>query len=98
MTGVLALLLFIGTLCRIGGQGLVGGEGTDSCCKFITVNVDNDLKGNYVYKERKDEKPDTACINGCIYTKEGENAGVEFCFIKDEELTADSSCPVSLIV
>ena len=99
MTGVLALLLFIGTLCRIGGQGLVGGDGAESCCKFITVNVDNDdLNGNYVYKEKKDEKPETVCINGCVYTKEGEIAGDEFCFVKDEDLTADAACPVSLIV
>ena len=50
------------------------------CCETQTVTdaEPSDLNGEYKLKVIMDEKADEICMDGCIYTKEGEDD--DFCF------------------
>ena len=78
-------------------QHVIGGDGGNDCCLFVTVNVGGvnaDLDGEYNLKTKEDLKPEEPCLNGCIYTKAGSPSTEEYCFKKDNEAGADVQCPV----
>ena len=84
-------------LASIEGHNPVGGQGNDKCCPFLIVDVggnNKDLNGEYILKTKEEMKPDVACLNGCIYTKnDGDD---EYCFKKDEESSAYVECVVKI--
>ena len=73
--------------------GPVKDQGSEDCCPSITVTgltTNQELNGEYILKTRLDSKPEEACLNGCIYTKNDDTD--EFCFRKDEESMISSEC------
>ena len=96
---LLVVVLLRGERGLIQGQGVVGGEGDDDCCPFITVNVGGsyaNLNGDYTLIQNKESKPEEVCINGCIYTKVGSPLTKAFCFKADSSAAADVKCPVGI--
>ena len=51
----------------------------ESCCETKTVTGAGLLDGEYMLNDNLDTKPDPVCLNGCIYTKNGEPEN-EYCF------------------
>merc|ERR1712098_935941 len=88
-TTILSLVLY--TLPHMQAQ--------DVCCKIKIVSgalaEDKGLAGTYNLLRNAGEAPDTACANGCVYSREGA-AGEEYCFqavaagadIEDQECDA----------
>ena len=94
-------VLLVSVLLRwsVEGQGPIGGDGGSACCPLITVSVGGanaNFDGEYKLKEEKSSKPDTVCVNGCVYTKEGSPASDEYCFRTDDS-GAQLQCSVQNI-
>ena len=49
------------------------------CCPKMTVvnSANPELNGEYLLQGEEEEKPEEICVDGCIYTKDGD----EYCFI-----------------
>merc|ERR1712025_119087 len=74
-------------------------QAQDVCCNIKIVSgalaEDKGLAGTYNLLRNAGEAPDTACANGCVYSREGA-AGEEYCFqavaagadIEDQECNA----------
>merc|ERR1711872_425215 len=89
-TTILSLVLY--TLPHMQAQ--------DICCNIKIVSGaladDKGLAGTYNLLRNAGEAPDTACANGCVYSREGGAAGEEYCFqavaagadIEDQECEA----------
>ena len=87
--------------CNIRGHGLIGGEGGNDCCPFLSVDVEGsnaNLKGDYRLKKKSESKPEDVCINGCVYTKDGSHSTNEYCFRADNAGGADLKCPVRIVL
>merc|ERR1712142_1278882 len=75
-------------------------QAQDICCNIKIVSGaladDKGLAGTYNLLRNAGEAPDTACANGCVYSREGGAAGEEYCFqavaagadIEDQECEA----------
>ena len=97
MRSLLALLLFIHHQEHGLTQDIIGGDGDNDCCPFVTVNVGGanaNLDGEYKLKTKQDVKPEEPCLNGCIYTKSEPLSTKEYCFKIDNEAGADVQCQV----
>ena len=66
------------------------------CCPVRVISNMGDLDDVYKLKVEVDGKPESICVDGCIYTRANEShVGEEYCF-KNEQSEGFLQCQVSL--
>merc|ERR1712142_1369523 len=71
----------------MGGENIVKGQ---DCCPKLVVSDMPGLDDTYTLSERRNEKPEDVCNDGCIYTRENAPDD-EYCF-KSEETNGQAEC------
>jgi len=79
--------LYILLACILTGGDIVRGQ---DCCPKLVVSDMPGLDDTYTLSERRNEKPEDVCNDGCIYTRENAPDD-EYCF-KSEETNGQAEC------
>merc|ERR1719187_1223359 len=79
--------LYILLACILLGENIVRGQ---DCCPKLVVSDMPGLDDTYTLSERRNEKPEDVCNDGCIYTRENAPDD-EYCF-KSEETNGQAEC------
>merc|ERR1712025_52711 len=73
--------------CILAGGNIVRGQ---DCCPKLVVSDMPGLDDTYTLSEKRNDKPEDICNDGCIYTR-SDNSDDEYCF-KSEETNGQAEC------
>merc|ERR1712098_566982 len=87
---VLVMNLHILLACILAGGNIVRGQ---DCCPKLVVSDMPGLDDAYTLSEKRNDKPEDICNDGCIYTRSSdpEDSDDEYCF-KSEETNGQAEC------
>merc|ERR1712025_209201 len=76
--------------CILAGGNIVRGQ---DCCPKLVVSDMPGLDDTYTLSEKRNDKPEDICNDGCIYTRSSdpEDSDDEYCF-KSEETNGQAEC------
>merc|ERR1711942_148084 len=87
---VLVMNLHILLACILAGGNIVRGQ---DCCPKLVVSDMPGLDDTYTLSEKRNDKPEDICNDGCIYTRSSDpdDSEDEYCF-KSEETSGQAEC------